>query len=92
MMKRVRIEVEGIVQGVAFRAYTRMEARRLGLHGFVRNLPDGSVEIEAEGESENLKALVQWAWNGSPAAVVNDITVNWSEPSGVLNGFEVHFD
>jgi acylphosphatase len=92
MRKRVRIKVKGVVQGVAFRAYTRKEARRFGLTGFVRNLPDRSVEIEAEGEREQLEALVKWAWQGSPAAVVTDVITFWSEPSGGCNGFEVRFD
>src|SRR5215468_1563417 len=59
-MRRVRAIVTGRVQGVAYRASTVYEARDHGLTGWVRNLPDGSVELEAQGDEDRVKALLAW--------------------------------
>jgi len=67
---RVNMIVSGRVQGVFFRDYTVEQARRLGLAGWVRNLPDGAVEIEAEGPPGALAQLEQWCHSGSPMAQV----------------------
>jgi acylphosphatase len=83
--------VSGLVQGVWFRAYTQRQARELGLVGTVRNLSDGSVEIVAEGSAEAVKALVSWAWQGSPMARVDDVTVEDVPSSGDSDSFEVSF-
>ena len=71
----VRMRISGRVQGVFFRAYTRDEARRLGLKGWVRNLPDGCVEVLAQGSSERLKALESFCRQGPPHARVQDVEV-----------------
>ena len=68
-----RFLVSGRVQGVAFRAYTREEAVRLGLSGCARNLPDGRVEVTAAGSAEALEALGKWLWTGSPLARVDAV-------------------
>jgi acylphosphatase len=59
-----KIYVRGYVQGVGFRYSTAREARNLGINGFVRNLPDGSVYIEAEGSSAQLKVFTEWCKKG----------------------------
>jgi acylphosphatase len=69
-MKRKHLIVSGFVQGVGFRFYARHEALASKLTGFVRNLPDGSVEIEAQGTEEQLKRLVKWAKHGPQNAIV----------------------
>lgn len=69
------ITVCGRVQGVSFRAYTAEEARKLGLTGFVKNLSNGNVYIEAEGTLNQLQQLVQWCYKGSPLAKVNQVEV-----------------
>jgi acylphosphatase len=84
---RVHLLVSGLVQGVAFRAYTVDEARRLGVHGWVRNLPDGRVEAEAEGERPSLEALVRFCERGPPAARVDGVAVQWSAHRGDLGPF-----
>ena len=86
---QVRIVVEGRVQGVFFRAATAREARGLGLTGWARNLPDGRVEILAEGARKNLEMLLAWAGQGPPAARVSDVAVEWSDYVGNLRSFEV---
>ena len=73
---RRRIVVSGRVQGVGFRYATITEARRLGLTGWARNAPDGSVEIVAEGERQAVEALVAWCQTGPPTARVRAVAQN----------------
>jgi acylphosphatase len=84
---RVHLLVSGRVQGVAFRAYTVDEARRLGVCGSVRNLPDGRVEVEAEGERAAVEGLVAWCKRGPPAARVDDVQAEWLPFRGDLGRF-----
>ncbi len=84
---RVHLLVSGIVQGVFFRQSTVDEARRLGVAGWVRNLPDGRVEVEAEGERAALDALVRFCRRGPPAAQVDGVEVTWSAPRGDFASF-----
>jgi acylphosphatase len=88
-LARVHVLVSGRVQGVAFRAYTVDEARRLGVHGWVRNRPDGRVELTAEGERKRLEDLVAWCRQGPSAARVEDVEVAWSAHQGDLGPFTV---
>ena len=89
MTKRAHITVRGVVQGVGFRMYTQREAKRLGLHGYVRNLPDGSVEIVAEGSADAVARLIAWAKHGPPSAVVDDVDVEERELTGEFSDFGV---
>jgi len=89
MSKQARIIVRGIVQGVAFRAYTRETAELLGVRGYVRNRADGSVEIVAEGEDGQLGELIAWAWRGPPSAVVEDVDVQYAEPTNAFGDFRI---
>lgn len=91
MRKRVHVRISGRVQGVAFRHFTWSHATRLGLQGWVRNLPDGSVEVLAEGEEESLAALLQLLRRGPPAARVREVDERWSEARGDLPDFTVAF-
>jgi acylphosphatase len=86
---RVHLVVSGRVQGVAFRAYTVDEAHRLRVAGWVRNLPDGCVEAEAEGERTALEALVAWCRGGPPSARVEGVEVRWGAYRGDLGPFTV---
>ena len=90
-MKRAHIWVSGRVQGVYYRATTVEVARRLRLKGWVRNLPDGRVEIVAEGPEDALKALIDWCWEGPPLARVEDVEVVWEEPTGEFEGFSIRY-
>jgi acylphosphatase len=72
-MACLRCLVSGRVQGVFFRAGTREEARRLGIRGWVRNLPGGQVEVMACGEHAALRALRDWLWEGPPWAQVTSV-------------------
>jgi acylphosphatase len=79
-MKRIHVIVTGLVQGVGFRAGTQRHAIAQNLTGWVRNLPDGSVEFEAEGAKEDVDALVMWAWKGTWAAQVSNVKVTEIDP------------
>ncbi|MDP2691210.1 MAG: acylphosphatase [bacterium] len=78
-MKHIVIRVVGRVQGVSFRARTRDKALELGLRGFVRNEPDGTVLIEAEGDQDSLNSLVQWCHEGPDSAQVDSVMVDEAE-------------
>ncbi|PIR01111.1 MAG: acylphosphatase [Nitrospinae bacterium CG11_big_fil_rev_8_21_14_0_20_45_15] len=80
--------VRGRVQGVWFRRSTQLEAEKLCINGWVRNLPDGAVEIHAEGDKDRLKVLLQWCWQGPPSAEVSSIEEKWMEPEG-FDAFQV---
>jgi acylphosphatase len=86
---RVHCTVSGRVQGVAFRASARRQARLLGLTGWVCNRTDGTVEILAEGERTALQQLVDWCHQGPPAARVTRVEVHWSVYAGDLAEFDI---
>lgn len=83
-----RIIVSGKVQGVFYRASARDKARELGIKGFARNEPDGTVYIEAEGEKSVLDQFVDWCKKGPKNALVTRITVSEEVPQGHTN-FEI---
>ncbi len=88
----VRVLIYGDVQGVFFRAFAAQRARRLGLKGYVRNLPRGdSVEVVAEGERSRLEELITYLNVGPPAARVERVVTNWSEPSGRYTEFGISY-
>lgn len=86
---RRRVIIEGLVQGVYFRASCAEVARRHGVAGYVHNRPDGrSVELVAEGEPEAVAAVVEWARRGPRHAVVDTVEVTDEPPQGEV-GFRV---
>jgi len=85
--RRLELCISGVVQGVAFRYYTRDEAARLGLKGFVRNLRDGSVEVVAEGPEEALDELATWCDHGPPSARVFEVQRRWGVATGEFERF-----
>jgi acylphosphatase len=88
---RLSAIVHGRVHGVFFRDFTRRQARSLGLTGYVRNLPDGTVEAVAEGPQEALDKLLEQLGIGSPESRVDRVDSQWTEHSGEFDGFEVRF-
>lgn len=86
---RLHALVSGLVQGVWFRQSTAEEAHRLGVKGWVRNLPNGRVEILAEGARDALEALAIWARTGPPLAGVDEVETHWEEPTGDFRDFKV---
>ena len=87
---RARVRVSGRVQGVFFRAETQDRARSLGLDGWVRNAPDGTVEAVFEGDPERVESMVAWCRRGPRGAEVDDVEVVREEPRDE-QGFSVRF-
>lgn len=90
-MKLIKINVFGLVQGVFFRYTTRKVARKLGLTGFVKNMPDGSVYIEAEGSEEKLNELIKFAKKGPKYARVDNIEYEFFDPEYRFKSFDYSF-
>jgi acylphosphatase len=88
-LARLRILVHGRVQGVFFRHAAAEEARSLGLRGWVKNLPNGDVEIVAEGPRRELKILAAWAHQGPRLARVTGIEEEWSDHRGEEGPFAI---
>ena len=78
-MKHLNITITGKVQGVFFRDSTRKKARDLGVKGFVKNQPDGSVYVEAEAEEEILNEFIKWCHQGPPASQVDQVDIDEGE-------------
>lgn len=88
-MRAVDVRVHGRVQGVYYRATARAEATRLGLAGWVRNLPDGSVQVRAQGDPGAVEALLAWCRVGPPGARVSDLEVSDVAPDTSFSGFSI---
>ena len=88
MQRAVDVTVTGLVQGVFFRAETQQRADRLGVAGWVRNQPDGSVAAHFEAEPDAVEAMVAWCREGPRRARVDDVDVRDAEPTGATR-FEV---
>lgn len=85
---RAHVWVSGAVQGVGFRMFAERAARRLGLAGFARNLPDGRVEAVAEGPPEGVRGFIAEVRRGPSGAWVRDVQEQWEPPEG-LRGFRI---
>ncbi len=90
-MKRVHVFISGKVQGVWFRSYTEAEAKKLGVKGWVRNLPDGRVEAVFEGEDSAVDKMVAWCHKGSPYAKVEDVEVIEEPYKGEFADFKIRY-
>jgi acylphosphatase len=89
MNKSVLVVVNGLVQGVGFRYFALHRARQLGLAGYVRNLPDGSVEAEAEGEEKRLSDFIEYLRSGPPGARVDNLASEWKDYTGLYSNFNI---
>lgn len=89
MKARVHVYISGRVQGVFFRDFTQSEAICFGLTGWVKNLPDGRVEVLAEGEKEDLEKLLTRLKRGPPGARVNNVEVIWEDYLGEFHEFRL---
>jgi acylphosphatase len=88
-LKQLQLHIRGRVQGVYFRASAQREARRLGLSGWVKNRPDGSIEIVAEGEELSIRELYGWAQKGPTAARVDRVETRWRGYTGEYADFRI---
>lgn len=90
-MKQVRLQITGMVQGVFFRSETKVKAVSLGITGWVKNEPDGSVSALAVGEEANLRELVEWCKKGPPGAEVDQVKEVWEDLGEEFEGFEIRY-
>ena len=91
MQKEVcaHVIISGRVQGVFFRAETQQAATRIGLHGWVRNRPEGTVGALFQGPQEKVDQMLKWCWQGSPHSKVADVKVTWKACEEALTGFSI---
>lgn len=90
-MKRAHVFVKGRVQGVGFRHFTKINARQIGIDGWVKNLPDGRVEAVFEGEEENITQMINLVKEGPRSSRVTDVNVEWESPEQDGEGFRVRY-
>ncbi|HEX9020632.1 MAG TPA: acylphosphatase [Nitrospirota bacterium] len=88
---RAQVIIHGLVQGVWFRASARDEAIRIGVNGWVRNLPDGSVEALFEGEKKNVEEMIGWCHKGPSGARVSTVDIFWEPYQGEYKNFEIRY-
>jgi len=88
-MQQIECVVSGRVQGVAFQAYVQDAATALGITGYVKNLPDGTVFVCAQGERDTLRQFIEYLHEGSLAAKVDSVSVEWGTPSTVFDDFGI---
>lgn len=88
---RAHVVISGRVQGVFFRAETLRAAQRIGVTGWVRNRPDGSVEALFEGPTQAVDQAVDWCWHGSPMARVSDVKIEWETFAGEFTDFSITY-
>ncbi|MDY7014107.1 MAG: acylphosphatase [Cyanobacteriota bacterium] len=87
---RAHVFISGKVQGVGYRYSTVRQAQRFGLNGWVRNLPDGRVEAVFEGDRARVEQMVNWCYDGPPAARVDDLQTTYERATG-FDGFETRY-
>ncbi len=88
-MKRVHIIISGYVQGVCFRYFTKIKSRKLGLKGFVRNVPNGDVEVVAEGNEKEINELIEFCRKGPALSGVANLKIEYEDFKGEFNDFSV---
>ncbi len=91
MTIRKRVLVSGHVQGVCFRAYTRDQAKRLDIRGWVRNLPNGTVEAVVEGEPAIIQSILEWFHEGPPYSRVDRVLVKDEPPREEFVDFDIRY-
>jgi acylphosphatase len=89
MEASVHIIVEGLVQGVGYRWFVARHAETLGINGYVRNLYDGRVEVEAAGDRSLLEELIRDLRIGPRSAHVTDLKIEWRPPAHAYTRFEI---
>ena len=91
MEKQVSLRIYGRVQMVMFRDFVQRKARKLGLKGWVRNHTNGTVEVVAEGEENNLKKIIKLCYNGPILAKVQKVEIEWEKKSGQFDKLEIRY-
>ncbi len=92
MFEEIRCIISGRVQMVMYRDFAQRKASSLGVVGWVRNLPDGTVEVIAQGTPDSLKLYIEYLHEGSILARVDAVGVEWRPPSGEFDDFVIRYD
>ena len=87
-MKRAHIIISGIVQGVSYRRFTEENAIKLGLKGYVKNIPNGDVEAIVEGSELSINQLIKKLKEGPPASQVKEVKISWHVHKNEYRSFE----
>lgn len=90
-MKQLHAIVKGLVQGVFYRSSTKSEAMKLGLKGYVKNLPSGDVEVLAQGDEQKLKELLQWLYQGPSSAQVENVEYQIEDSQENWDTFSIRY-
>ena len=90
-MREIRAIVTGKVQGVSFRDFVSASAQKLGVNGYVRNLPDGTVQVMAQAGQEELNAFLDILHTGPPLSRVEAVRIEWREPSNMYPVFQIEY-
>lgn len=91
MKARAHVIISGIVQGVNFRYYTKLEAEKNNVTGWIRNLVDGRVEAVFEGEKKDVERMIEFCKTGPPNAYVSDVEIKWEKFKGESDKFEIKY-
>lgn len=91
MKVRAHVFISGRVQGVFYRAWTKEEATKRNIKGWVKNLPDGRVEAIFEGDKDKVEEMIKICWQGPPYARVTDVEVIWEEYKGEFDAFKIKY-
>lgn len=89
MLKQVHLYIKGDVIGVGFRAWTKIQAKIIGVTGWVRNKDGDSVEAQIQGEEETVNQIIELVKKGPPVSHVSDVQVFWQEPKEIFDQFEI---
>jgi len=89
MLKQVHLYIKGDVIGVGFRAWTKIQAKIIGVTGWVRNVDGNWVEALLQGEEEKVKQIIELIKKGPPVSHVSDVQTFWQEPKEVFDQFEI---
>ncbi len=88
---QIKVIVKGRVQGVFYRAHTQRQADRLGVKGYVKNLPDGSVEAVFKGDPQSVSQMVEWCRKGPAASNVEDVLTQSRKDLSNFKNFEIRY-
>lgn len=89
MLKQAHLSIKGDVIGVGFRAWTKIQAKIVGVTGWVRNVDSNWVEASIQGEEEKVKELVELMKKGPPVSHVSDVQIFWQEPKEIYDEFKI---
>ncbi len=90
-MLQAHLKITGRVQGVFYRSNAQKQAKILDLTGYIKNMPDDSVEAIVQGEKESIELFIEWAKEGPSSAKVNNVAVNWQPLEQKLPSFRINY-